>query len=72
MTEFASAIAKYFAALAYFYDMEFCRQVRLRVWYRGDSSTLGDGVTLGDVAKLGGMWCGVELLRCGGRTNPNG
>ena len=46
--------------------------MRLRDWYLGDFFTLGDGVTLGDVAKSGGMWYGVEVLRCGGRTNPNG
>ena len=55
VTEFASAIAIYFSASEYFDEMEFCRRVRLHVWYRGDCFTLGDGVTLEDVAESGGM-----------------
>ena len=52
--------------------MEFGRQVWFRIWYRGGCSTLGDGATLGDVAESGGMWCGVEVLCCGGSPNTNG
>ena len=60
--------------------MEFGRRVWLRVLYHGVRSTLGDGVTgllwmratLGDVTELGEMYCGIELLRCGGKPSPNG
>ena len=55
MTEFASAISIYFVASAYLDDMEFGRRVRLRVWYHGGFSILGDGATLGNVAETGGM-----------------